>query len=186
MNEVSLVKLDVGYLSGATNFNELSISHGCQKDTVKWQKRKRKEKQKSPQYEEACPGVEKLVDVWKDCVRQKCVKRSTKVCNCIPLSMVAHLEQITIILNSFLKINWFTNYKYAWTGASAVIIHFYLVFYAESLGVQTEVNCGLRSVYHANIRIRVHIFRTYIKAKVSLETHTGQKVLKNLKWKLTI
>lgn len=45
MNEVSLVKLDVGYLSGATNFNELSISHGCQKDTVKWQKRKRKEKQ---------------------------------------------------------------------------------------------------------------------------------------------
>lgn len=124
-----------------------------------------KEKQKSPSYEEACPGVEKLVDVWKDCVRQKCVKRSTKVCNCILLSVVAHLEQITIILNSFLKINWFTNYKHAWTGASAGIIQFYSVFYAESLGVQTEINCGLRSVYHASIRIRVHIFRTYIKAR---------------------
>lgn len=30
---------------------------------TKKKKRKRKEKQKSPQYEEACPGVEKLVDV---------------------------------------------------------------------------------------------------------------------------
>lgn len=109
--------------------------------------------------------LQKLVDMWKDCVRQKCVKRSTKVCNCIPLSMVAHLEQRTIILSSFSKINWFTNYKYAWTGASAEIIHFYSVFYDESLGVQTEINCGLRSVYHTSIRIRVQIFRTYIKAR---------------------
>lgn len=35
MIEISFLKLDVGYISGATHFNELSISHGSQKDTVK-------------------------------------------------------------------------------------------------------------------------------------------------------
>lgn len=58
MIEVSFFKLDLGYISGATHFNELSISHGCQKDTVKWQKIK--EKQKSSPYEEACPGLAKV------------------------------------------------------------------------------------------------------------------------------
>lgn len=35
MIEISFFKLDVGYISGATHFNELSTSRGGQKDTVK-------------------------------------------------------------------------------------------------------------------------------------------------------